>query len=108
MSQVTDGAACATAAAAVITNDAAAVDPGPDNAMRLAVNLRPNAIMFVTARPIDDATRTRLLGLLVGSPSKVLAYSLNLGSSDNLKAIATATGGQYKDLSSNQLASYAR
>jgi hypothetical protein len=98
----------AAAAAAVLNNLPAATDPDPDAALKHAAALRPNAIVLVTGRVIDDATRDRLLAILKGSPAKVFAFSISGGPGNDLQAIATATNGQYKDVSTNQLATFAK
>jgi hypothetical protein len=107
MARVTDGTGAA--AAAVMNNIPAATDPTPDAAMQKAVALKPQAIMLISGRTIDDATRARLLAILKGSSTtKVFAFGVNGAGPDGLGAIARATGGQYKDVSTSQLAAYAK
>ena len=95
--------------AAIMNNTPAATDPTPDAAMQKAVAFKPNAIMFITGRTIDDATRARLLAILRGSSgSKVFTFGIDGAGSDALTAIARSTGGQYKSISTSQLAGYAK
>jgi hypothetical protein len=96
------------AAVAAMINTPALTDPDPDAAIKKAVSLKPNAIVLITGRTFDDATRDRLLAEFKGPASKVFAFSINSPTNSTLQAIATTTGGQYTDITTARLSTYAK
>jgi hypothetical protein len=96
-------------AAAVLNNAASSTDPAPDTAMQTALALKPDCVVFVCGRNLDDATRDRLIAMVKATKSKMIVFGLNGAAAAPLQALAAANaGGSYHDIPARSLLNYAR
>jgi hypothetical protein len=75
-----------------------------------ALAVKPAAIVLATAKgfSLEEDNVATVVAAVKGSPVKIHTIALGEGESPTLKKIAGATGGQYRELSFDQLRAYVR